>query len=123
VNADVHASRRSRSGAVAVRLILAHALAYPVAVAWALGAIPFVVVHLASRAGTPLDDKTVAALVLVRVAWPAIGAFVTVHAMGCVWVLSRDEERGRRLFIGVTALLVLIAVSVGGASWLWLMER
>jgi hypothetical protein len=123
MNVDVHASRRSRSGAAALRLILAHALAYPVAVAWALGAIPLVVVHLAPRAGTTLDDETVAARVLVRVAWPAVGAFAAVHAMGCVWAFSRDEARGRRLFIGVTALLVLIAVSVGGGSWLWLMAR
>jgi hypothetical protein len=108
---------------VGLRLLLAHALAYPVAVAWALGAIPVLVVGIASATGTSLDDEAIAHRVLVRVAWPALGSFALMHGAGVVWAFSRDDALGRRTFWGALAVLGGVALVGGGASWLWLMTR
>ncbi len=112
-----------RRSDVVLRLLLAHALAYPVAVAWAFGSVPLLVVAVASATGTTLDDHEVAHRVLVRVAWPAALSFVLVHAAGVVWAWSRDPARGRRVFVLSSAVLGGVAVVAGGASWLWLMSR
>jgi hypothetical protein len=111
-----------RPAPVVVRLLVAHALAYPVALAWALGSIPFVVVGIASATGTALEDHMVAHRVLMRVAVPALASFVAMHAAGALWASSRDPRRARRVFAFAIALLAGVPVLVGGASWVWLMS-
>ncbi len=112
-----------RASKVALRIFLAHGVAYPIATAWAFASVPLLVVSVASRVGTTLDDATVAHLVLLRVAWPTIGAFVLVHLAGIAWAVDRNEVRGGRMFRWALAGLSVIAVLVGGASWVWLMTR
>jgi hypothetical protein len=109
--------------ALFLRLLAAHGLAYPVAIAWAFGSIPLIVVRVASAVGLTLSDEEIAHRVLVLVAWPSIGSFVLEHAAGLAWGLAGDAPRPRRLFIGVTAVLLAIPILVGGASWIWLVSR
>lgn len=110
-------------GEVVLRLLVAHALAYPVALAWALGSVPLIVVSVASATGTSLADGEIAHRVLVRVAWPAALSFAAVHAAGAAWAWSADTKRGWRVFAVSAGALVAIAVVVGGVSWLWLMNE
>jgi hypothetical protein len=105
------------------RLLVAHGVAYPVAIAWAFGAVPLLILRVAAEGGPLLDEATVGHRVVVRDAWPALGAFVAVHVLGAVWAFSRDAARGRRIFVVSTAALAAVAVVGGGASWLWLMSR
>lgn len=112
-----------RGGDVALRLLVAHALAYPVALAWAFGSVPLLVVSVAAASGTSLEDAEIAHRVLVRVAWPAALSFVAVHTAGVVWARSADARRGWRLFAWSSGALFAAAVVVGGASWLWLMNK
>jgi hypothetical protein len=108
---------------IAVRLLIAHGLAYPVAIAWAFGSIPLTVAALASAVGTTLDDDVVAHRVLLTVAWPAVASFVLVHASGAFWALSPDARRGRRVWVASMLVLGILPVVGGGASWIWLMGR
>jgi hypothetical protein len=110
-------------GQVALRLLVAHAVAYPVALAWAFGSVPLLVVAIASASGTSLADAEIAHRVLVRVAWPAVLAFAVVHAAGAAWAWSPDSRRGLRVFAWSSGTLLGIAVVVGGASWIWLMNK
>ncbi|HEY3818516.1 MAG TPA: hypothetical protein VGL81_15185 [Polyangiaceae bacterium] len=112
-----------RASKVALRLFMAHGLAYPVATAWAFASVPVFVVAVASQVGTTLDDETVAHRVLLRVAWPAIASFVLVHLAGVLWAVDRNEARGRRAFVLSLAGLTSVAVLGGGFSWVWLMTR
>lgn len=111
-----------RKAEIFVRLLLSHALAYPVAIAWAFGGIPLCVVTVASRVGTTLADADIAHKVLLAVAWPTIGSFVLVHLAGVYWAWSR-APRARLRFIVAVASLAGVAVVGGGGSWLWLMSR
>jgi hypothetical protein len=107
----------------AARLLVAHGVAYPVAIAWAFGAVPVLILRIAARGGPLLDDATVGQRVVVHDAWPALGAFVAVHVLGAVWAFSRDATKGRKVFVVSTAALTAVAVVGGGASWLWLLSR
>jgi hypothetical protein len=112
-----------RASKVALRILMAHGLAYPIATAWAFAAVPVFVVHVASRVGLTLDDATIAHLVLVRVLWPTVGSFVLVHLAGVYWAFARDEVRGRRVFVVTLLGLTAVALLGGGIAWLWLMTR
>ncbi len=112
-----------RRGSVALRLLVAHAAAYPVALAWAFGSVPLLVVAVASASGPSLEDAEIAHRVLVRVAWPAALSFVAVHAAGAAWAWSPDARRGWRVFAWSSGALLGCALVVGGASWLWLMNQ
>ena len=110
-------------GRVVLRFFVAHGLAYPIATAWAFASVPALVVGIASRFGTTLDDAVIAHKVLMGVAWPTAAAFVLAHVAGIVWGLDRDEKRGRRRFVVAMAALSILPVVAGGASWIWLMTR
>ena len=106
-----------------VRMLVAHVLAYPICVAWALGSIPLVVVLVASSTGTTLDDHAVTHLVMMRIAWPAVLSFVLVHAAGVAWARAPEPRAGRARFLVAMSLLAGLPTVVGGAAWLWLMSR
>jgi ABC-type sugar transport system permease subunit len=112
-----------RASKAALRIFMAHGLAYPIATAWAFGSVPLCVMNVAAEVGITLDDETVAHRVLLRVAWPTIGSFVLVHLAGVVWAFDRNEDRGLRMFRATLAGLFAIPVVVGGISWIWLMTR
>jgi len=113
----------SRGSVAFLRLLAAHGLAYPVAIAWAFGSIPLMVVRVASAVGLSLDDREIAHRVLLLVGWPSIGSFVLVHAAGAAWAFARDATRARRWFVAITAVLFGVPVVGGGASWIWLVTR
>jgi hypothetical protein len=112
-----------RVSKVALRLLMAHGLAYPIATAWAFATVPVFVIAVASEVGITLDDETVAHRVLLRVAWPAIGSFLLVHLAGVFWAFDRNETRGRRVLVVSLLVLAAVALVVGAASWAWLMTR
>ena len=113
----------ARRGDVVLRLLVAHALAYPVALAWAFGSVPLIVVSVAAVTGTSLEDGEIAHRVLLRVAWPAALSFAAVHAVGALWAWSPDARRGWRVFAWSSGLMLALAVVVGAASWIWLMSK
>jgi hypothetical protein len=113
----------TQRGHITLRLIIAHGLAYPIAMAWAFGSIPALVIGIASQTGPTLDDRVIAHRVLLGVAWPAFGSFFLTHVAGLVWGLQRDERRARRQFIVAMTLLGGLPVLAGGASWIWMMTR
>ena len=101
-------------------MLLAHLLAYPIALAWTLGSLPAIIVAIAS---TRYDDAEIARRVLRYSLWPLVASFAAAHAPGAAWAWSRDEARGRRIFVVSEALLGAVPVVVGGALWGWLMLR
>jgi hypothetical protein len=107
----------------ALRIFMAHGLAYPIATAWAFATVPLFVVAVASEVGLTLDDTTVAHRVLLRVAWPTSVAFVLVHLAGAFWAFDRNEPRGRRAFTLSLLALTAVPIVLGGVSWIWLMTR
>jgi hypothetical protein len=116
-------SAASRAKTVAVRVFIAHLIAYPIVLAWALGSMPLVIVGVVAAFGTSLDESVIAHHVLVRLLWPVVPAALLAHAAGVVWGLDRDEKRGRRLFIVGMAVLAGVPVLGGGISWIWLVTR
>jgi hypothetical protein len=112
-----------RGSTLALRIAVAHGLAYPIAAAWAFASVPALVVSVTSQAGTTLDNQTVAHRVLCRVAWPALGSFVLAHAAGVAWAVHADPARGRRIFVATLVALASVATVLGGGSWIWLMTR
>jgi MFS family permease len=110
-------------GRVVLRFFIAHGLSYPIATAWAFASVPALVVGIASRVGTTLDDAAIAHEVLVGVAWPTAAAFALAHVAGIVWGRDRDETRGRRRFVVAMAVLFILPALGGGVSWIWLMTR
>jgi hypothetical protein len=102
---------------------VAHLVAYPVGTAWAFGSIPALVVRVASRYGTSLDDAVLAHHVLLAVAWPFALSVLLEHVAGVAWGVDRNEKRGKRVFVAATAALLVIPILGGGASWIWLMTR
>jgi hypothetical protein len=113
----------SRAKTAAVRIFIAHLVAYPIVFAWALGAIPAIIVGVVSVVGTSLDDAEVAHRVLLKLLWPVITVAVLAHAAGVVWGFDRNEKRGKRFFVVSMAALGGIPVLGGAASWIWLMTR
>jgi hypothetical protein len=110
-------------GRAALRLLVSHLLAYPIAMAWALASIPAVVVGIASRSGTSLADEVIASRALAVVAWPTAAAFIAAHALGVAWARARDTQRGLRAYAVRSSVLAGAAIVGGGASWIWLMTR
>ena len=118
----------------APRLLLAHALAYPQAFAWAMAAIPLSIVAVPEAALSDASVDVVVQIVLRKLAWPAIGVFVVEHVAALPWAFARDAAsdglagassvvRARRRFWLATAALFAVALLGGGASWLWLIFR
>lgn len=114
------AERRASKSKKILRMFIAHALAYPIAMAWALGSIPVIIVSIAS---VEYEDAEIARRVLAYTLWPLLVAFGVAHAPGAVWALSRDDVRGRRFFVGAMSLLGAVPTVVGGALWVWLMLK
>jgi hypothetical protein len=101
-------------------MFIAHALAYPIAMAWALGSIPIIIVSIAS---VQSSDAEIARRVLAHALWPLSVAFGVAHAPGAVWAWSRDDARGRRFFLLAMVLLGAVPTLVGGALWGWLVLK
>lgn len=113
----------SRGRVAFLRVLVAHGIAYPVAIAWAFGSIPLMAVRVATTAVVALDDQEIARRMLLLVAWPSIGSFVLEHAVGVAWALSANAARARRLFVAATAVLFGVPILGGGVSWIWLVTR
>jgi hypothetical protein len=113
----------SRAKTISVRVFVAHLVAYPVALAWAMGAIPALIVREASRYGLSIDEAVLVHRILVGLLWPVVPAALVEHLAGVAWGIDRNEKRGRRVFLVATAVLLVVPVLGGGASWIWLMTR
>jgi hypothetical protein len=106
-----------------VRIFIAHLIAYPIMLAWALGSIPLAIVGVVAALGTSLDDTVIAHHVLVRLLWTVVPAALLAHLAGVVWGFDRNEKRGKRLFIMGMTVLGAVPIVVGGISWIWLVTR
>jgi hypothetical protein len=140
--ATTTAPAKKRRGPFFLRLGLAHLLAYPLAVAWAVGATPLCVASIPDKMlmDLPLDldpwkfahdfmggsshDAATAGLrlVLVRILWAALVPFVIEHAIVLPWAI-RGTARARRAFWIATGAIAAIGVFGGAADWIWLIAR
>ncbi len=108
---------------LAVRLLVAHLLAYTLAVAWAIAAIPIVVRTLPLDIGD--DDAKIGALVLQKTLVPFAGVWVLVHLTALPWAFTRAAARlkwTRAIFVVAVALLFVASAIVGGEAW-WKLVR
>jgi hypothetical protein len=99
-------------------MFIAHALAYPIALAWALASIPIIIFSIAS---VQYEDAEIARRVLAYTLWPSLLAFAAAHVPGAVWAWSRNDARGRRHFLSGMIVLGALPTVVGGVLWGWLM--
>jgi hypothetical protein len=104
--------------------VLAHVAGYPIALLWAVAAIPLTI-HVFIRDINALDGDmpAVGQLVVRRIAWPAGVAFALPHAIALPWAFGREVPgRGRATWTGIAGVAGL-GILAGGASWLWLLLR
>jgi hypothetical protein len=106
------------------RVAVAHFAGYPLALLWAVAAIPLTI-HLNARALDQLggDEHAIGDYVVRRLAWPAGAAFVLSHGAAIPWLLARDPSVGVRRCLGILAGLAALGVLSGAASWAWLLLR
>lgn len=135
------APSKPKRGALFLRLGIAHAIAYPVAIAWSVAAIPLCVISVPEKllADIPVDidpwkfahdfgagarDAGTAALrlILLRIIVAATVPFLLEHLLVLPWAV-RGSDRTRRFSWWSTAAITGIAILGGGASWLWLVLR
>lgn len=108
---------------IAERLAVAHFIAYPIAMIWAVAAIPLTI-HLFIDDLDRLDgNDAVGAFVVRKLLWPAATAFVLAHTAAIPWLVAGDPRAGFRRCISVLAGLAGGGILCGGASWLWLHLR
>ena len=109
----------------AERLAVAHVASYPLALLWAVAAIPLTIhlfIHEIDALGGGGTDR-VGRFVVARLAWPAGAAFLVAHGLGLPWALARDGKRWQRLSLLGLALEAALGIVCGGVSWAWLMWR
>jgi hypothetical protein len=115
----------SRGTTIVTRLVGGHMFAYPITLAWILGAVPLAIVW-SDQALFALDDEQAkVSLVLHRLLWPAVGAFLAGHVPSIPWAVATGETEPRRrraFWVGSFGLLAL-----GGAFaavvWGWFLVR
>jgi hypothetical protein len=103
--------------ASALRFMVGHMAAYPVAVVYAVAMIPLA---LASLRGTDVMEHRlrVTLEVLLRAGLPALAAFGVIHALAVPWMRAPgDGDRQRRFFLGVTLALLLLGLLGGATAW------
>ena len=117
-----------RAGTVVARMLVAHLVAYPVAMAWVVGSMPFCFPmlerELTRASGIVLLwgalPMPAAAAIVVRASL-VVGAivFALEHAIGIVWCFDKDARRDRRRF-AIASLVLGGAGALGAAiGWLW----
>jgi hypothetical protein len=105
-------------------MAVAHVLAYPIALLWAVAAIPLTI-HLSIHDIDALSGEmeAVGKLVVRRLVWPAAGAAILAHAAGLPWAFTQDAARGMRRFFWSAGLLAAAGAASAAASWGWLFLR
>src|SRR5262245_13321040 len=105
-------------------MAVAHVLAYPIALVWAVAAIPLTI-HLSIRDIDALsgDMDAIGKLVVGRLVWPAGASAVLAHAAGFPWAFGSDAALGLRRFLWSAGLLAGAGVLAGVAGWGWLFLR
>jgi hypothetical protein len=121
-----------RAGTVIARLLIAHLVAYPIAAAWIVGAMPFCF-PIFERAITEATGDVVVWGVLPIAAGPAIvvratlviGAivFALEHVVGVAWALGKEPRRARRRFSIASLVLGGVGVALAVSGWLWFLIR
>jgi hypothetical protein len=109
---------------IAERMAAAHVLAYPIALLWAVAAIPLTI-HLSIRDIDALsgDMDAIGKLVVRRLVWPAVGAAILAHAAGLPWAFGGDAALGMRRFFWSAGLLAAAGAASAAAGWAWLFLR
>jgi hypothetical protein len=117
-----------RAGTVIARLLVAHVVAYPIAAAWIVGAMPFCF-PLFEREITAASGDVVlwgiapmpAASAIVVRATLVVGAivFVLEHVAGLAWALGKEPRAARRRFSIASLALGGAGVAVAAGGWLW----
>ena len=110
--------------AVVERLAVAHFVGYPIALIWAVAAIPLTI-HLSIGAIDQLggDMDRIGRFVVGRLVWPAAGAFALAHLAALPWILAQDPKRGLRLCLLSLGGLAGLGLLAGAGSWAWLLLR
>jgi hypothetical protein len=120
------------AGTSLARLMIAHLVAYPVALFWVIASMPFcfpiVERQLTEASGSVMlwgiAPMPAEAAIVVR-ATLVVGAiaFVVEHAFGVAWALAKDALRGRRRFVRTSAALGLAALLLAAVGWGWFLIR
>ena len=113
---------RPTRGAAMTRLIAAHLLSIPLAIGFAIAAMP-PTFHLFSDALIRMEDDSIGMFVVTRTAYPAAVAFALPHLLVIPWMVGREPARHKRFFMITIIALYALCVLTGGAGWLWLILR
>ena len=112
-----------RTGSLLTRVVVGHALAYPIGFVWAVAALPRIVMamNLAAIERAGGGERAVAWFITVRALVVFAAAYVVAHVIAVPW-LVRPSPGTRRLFAGAAAVVTLGAVAVGAVTWAWLLR-
>lgn len=113
----------ARSSGRFARVLLAHLVAYPIAFAWAVAAIPLLFPIYEDALIGLYEMQQVADFLLAKIAWFAALTFVLTHLAVIPWALAAPLDRGKRLFVISACALFSAAVVTGGVGWTWLLLR
>ncbi len=116
------------AGTIVARFFIAHLVAYPVAIAWVVGSMPFCFpIFEGELSGVSGDvmlwgiaPMPAGAAMIVR-ATLLVGAvvFVIEHGIGVVWALASDARLGRRRFVLASVALGGVGALGAVVGWIW----
>ena len=104
-----------------LRLLIGHLVAYPVALPWAIGLVPFAIVWAGKELlqVDPADTSRVIRIVLHRLHVPGELAFAAAHLPCLYWAVASEarDRVARRTFIAGALGLAGLGVVFAVVSW------
>jgi hypothetical protein len=117
-----------RPGTVVARVVLAHLVAYPIAMAWIVGAMPFCFPIFERELTAATGDVVLwgvapmpaeAAIVVRATLFVGAIVFGVEHAVGVAWALAKDAPRGKRRFAVASLALGASGLLAAAGGWIW----
>jgi hypothetical protein len=99
------------------RFVLSHFLAYPVAMPWAVAAIPPAIWLYADELMRELDEAQMSKAILRLTLAPTLVAFALAHGVAIPWVTDDTAPWRRRLFVYGASALAALGVVAAAVGW------
>jgi hypothetical protein len=96
-------------------------VAYPIALPWAVAAIPIVIHLRIDELSVMTDERALSSMILRLVALPTAAAFALAHAVAIPWIREArpgaTSTWGKRAFVVTAIALGLLGVAAAVVGW------